>query len=414
MNKKLLALAVAGAFAAPVAAMADSGNVTIYGQANVSYDLVDTGKAENQAAAPIAGVNSIRHSKVTSNSSRLGFKGNEDLGNGLSAVWQIESSINLDNAAGGTLAARNSFVGLSGKSWGTILGGKHDTPYKIATRSLDNFADGVADNRSIMGKAGTFDTRANNTVAYVSPSMSGFSVAAAYAVGENATANSVLAGGTATDNKETRAYSLSGNYSNGPLLVALAYQRHNNGGNAAATGGTLKTEGTEEHAWKIGAGYNFGAFDIGAVYERLSDDLNKNNSVAAGNVTGCNNRANILGVVGSTRYTGSECSGNSAWHLTGKYTFGSNAVKLAYTKAGNTSVEDKTGAKQWSVGFDHSFSKRTVAYALYTKLDNDQNAGYVLGGATSDAGAYAPSTNNVNSVWGADSSAWSFGLKHSF
>ena len=142
MQKKLIALAIAGAFVAP-AAFAESGNVTIYGIMDASYDITDNGNSTTAQGE--------KTNKVSSNSSRLGFKGSEDLGNGLSAVWQLETGINVDGTTASNLNSRNTFVGLSGKTWGTVILGKHDTPYKISTRSLDMFGDGLADNRNIMG-----------------------------------------------------------------------------------------------------------------------------------------------------------------------------------------------------------------------------------------------------------------------
>jgi predicted porin len=128
---------------------------TIYGQMNLSVDDVSNGAVANSTSALA----------LSSNTSRLGFKGSEDLGDGLSAIWQIESQINVtgggagssgtvlagtsanngNNAVGSVLASRDTFVGLSSSSMGTVLGGKHDTPYKMATRGYDLFADGIAD-----------------------------------------------------------------------------------------------------------------------------------------------------------------------------------------------------------------------------------------------------------------------------
>lgn len=388
MNKKLLALAVAGAFAAPVAAMADTGNVTVYGQANASYDIVDTKDGVTTRNGTTA-VKGERANRINDNASRLGFKGTEDLGNGLSAVFQMEASINLDDGTGGTFN-RNSFVGLSGKSWGTALLGRHDTPYKISTRRLDQFAETIGDNRSIMGgglgasAAAAFDGRQSNVVAYISPSFSGFSAAAAYVAGAETPANG---------DKKGNAWSLAGMYDNGPLYATLAYERHNFG---TAGSGTMGPAGTllgdkSEKAWKVGAGYNFGAFDVSAAYEKTSDDFG-NNVLTCG-----------------TGSTSSDCAGHKAWFLGGKYTFGSNAVKLQYATAGDLGNVSTSGAKQWSVGLDHNFSKRTRVYAMYTKMDNDNGVAYSLtNGGNGTAGNVTPSG------FGADPTAWSFGVKHSF
>jgi len=106
MQKKIIALAIAAAISGP--AFAD-GNVTVYGVANASFDLVDNGS--------IGATSGTRNNKISSNASRIGFKGSEDLGEGLKAVWQIESLISLDGAAAATpdtLGTRNTYVGLSG------------------------------------------------------------------------------------------------------------------------------------------------------------------------------------------------------------------------------------------------------------------------------------------------------------
>lgn len=387
MQKKLIALAIAGAFVAP-AAFADSGNVTIYGVMSASFDLVDSGKANGQGQ---------RTNQVNDNSSRLGFKGSEDLGNGLSAVWQIESSINADGnnrlsgfqaaATGGTLNGRNTFVGLSGKSWGTAILGRHDTPYKLATRSLDMFADGIADNRSVMGVsangATTFDGRQSNVLAYISPTFNGFHGAIAYVAGaENALTNG--------DNKGS-AWSATGIYANGPWFGSLAYERHNVGGNGTGILGTAGITNQSERAWKLGVGYKANAFRVGFAYENISDDFGN----ATGNPLGC---------------TQSDCYGHNAWNLGGGYTFGNNEVKLQYTRAGNLGNNTNTGVKQWSLGLDHNFSKRTKVFALYTKLNNDTNAAYGIVGGSNGGTAVGV----VNGMTNSAPSAWSFGMTHNF
>ena len=136
MKKNLITLAVASTLAAAMVsapAFADTSNVTVYGVASLSYDLTNNGNASAN--------------QVSSNQSRLGLKGSEDLGDGLSAVWQIEQQINIDNSTtnANSFATRNSFLGLSSGSMGPVLLGRHDTPYKIASRGFDVFADTIAD-----------------------------------------------------------------------------------------------------------------------------------------------------------------------------------------------------------------------------------------------------------------------------
>lgn len=374
MQKKIIALAVAAALTAP-AAFAETSNVTVYGIADVSYDSIRTGTAT-------AGTAGVTDGRISSNASRLGLKGSEDLGDGLSAIWQIESLVNIGNggSTGTGIGGRNTFAGLSSASAGTVVMGRHDTPYKISTRKFDQFADGIADNRSIMGAnplgtatgqnvagfttaAAAFDGRQDQVLAYISPKLAGFTGALAYV---NLTPT-VTTSAAAKNN----AWSFAGMYDVAPFYASLAYESHK-----------LDTVavGDKEHATKLGLGYTQDAFNVNFAYEKTSDNI----------------------TAGANTY------GHNAYYLSGKYSFGNDAVKAAYTKAGNLGATTNTGVKQFSLGYDHSLSKRTTLYVLYTKLSNDSAAGYTLsnnssvGGVTTSAGL------------GASPSAIALGMKHTF
>jgi len=155
--KKILAVAIATAFAAP--AFAATSNVDIYGRINMAVTWYNDQPSD------------INDLGIGSYASRIGFKGSEDLGGGLKGIWQIESGVNLDEQ-NGTLASRNSFLGLAG-GWGTVLVGNHDTPLKLVGRKVDLFGDTIGDSRNVMG--GGSDTRAKNVAAYLTPNMGGFS-----------------------------------------------------------------------------------------------------------------------------------------------------------------------------------------------------------------------------------------------
>ncbi len=393
MQKKIIALAVASALVAP-AAFADTSNVNVYGVANVSYDMVTT-KFNN--AAGVAGGTST--GKVSSNTSRIGLKGSEDLGDGLSAIWQVESLINIDNAgnttaggagatvSGNVLGGRNTFAGLSSANMGTVIMGRHDTPYNISTRKLDVFGDGIADNRSLMGGtagknvAGSFDGRQPDVIAYISPAISGFTGAIAYLnLAEDA---------NVTTRSKASAWSLAGMYSMDAFYGSLAYEVHDIGAGtlspsiapvvtALVPGAIALTTAAKESSVKFGFGYTQDAIAVGFAYEKTSDNLN------AG--------ANLLG--------------HSAYYLSGKYSFGNDAVKAAYTKVGSGAAVN-TGASQFSLGYDHSLSKRTTVYALYTALKSDSAANF---------GLSANGTGGANTAIGLGNapSAMSFGMKHTF
>ena len=372
-KRNLLNYLIATSLTFPVAALADTANVSVYGVANLSYDLINTGTST-------AGAQGFNLSKVSSNASRIGFKGTEDLGGGLSANWQIESLVALDNA-GGTFATRNSYAGLGSKSYGSILLGRYDTPYKISTRKLDNFSDSIGDNRSLFGTVAgksastAFDTRPTDIILYSSPTIGGFSALLAHV---NMAENVATAAAP-----KAKATSFAGMYDSGTLYGALAYETHQ-----------LDTVriGGKESAWRIGLGYTTNDFSLGMTYEKTSDTL--------GGATAPTSCAALA--------AGSNCLGHNAWYLTGKYSFGSDAVKAAYTSVGKLGSAADTGAQQFSLGYDHRLSKRTTLFAVYTKLSNETRGNYGLGNTAFSSGA----TPSIGA--GADPSALSFGMKHAF
>jgi predicted porin len=362
MNKKLLPLAISAALAAGVAAPgAASADVTIYGKLHMSLDYFKS--KHGPSDWPYDKISDVQ---VSSNSSRIGFKGSEELGGGLKAVWQIESGVNLNNG-NGEWSSRNSFLGLSG-GWGTVIAGKHDTPMKIVSRKLDPFGDTIFDTRAIMGSgsvAGSnqFNLRTNNTVAYISPSWGGFSVIGAYVA--DYTDNS-----SRPSDNDFKAYSASATYSNGPLYAAVAYEKHKAGG----------SNSFEPSMVRGGVSYKFGAFKLGFAAEKGNKDSSDGNQVL-------------------------ESIDRWAGNVFGTYDFGNNTIKLQYTKAGEAVNNDKS--YMWSVGFDHKFSERTKIYAVGGQLNQDDDARYVLGGGhNTNTFNTAPVGENQNSI--------SVGLVHTF
>src|SRR5438067_2403880 len=184
MNKKLVAVAVAGVLAAPLAAQAQTANVTLYGRLNIDYELV------NGKQAPDAAGNQSNPSgsRLSSNSSRLGVRGTESLGGGLNAIFQIESNVSGDtgNSSTSGLASRETFVGLQG-AWGTFKMGKFLMPYDdlhpifgnvpTYTTSILSTAD-LWSQGTLSKFAGGFDARLGNSLRYDSPVYSGFNYSA--------------------------------------------------------------------------------------------------------------------------------------------------------------------------------------------------------------------------------------------
>ncbi|NWG85916.1 MAG: porin [Hydrogenophilaceae bacterium] len=355
MKKSLIALAAASAFAAP--AFAATSNVDVFGVLSFSVDYVDVGAAAagKDESDLVTGVN---------HTGRIGFKGSEDLGGGLKATWQIDSEVGkLAATTDPVFANRNTFVGLAG-GFGEVRLGRHDTPYKLATGSLDPMGDSVGDYNAIIGSydggAGKFDARAAGTIAYLSPNFNGLTAAVAYISVQNAEA-------AGEDNKD--AWSAAAMYENGPLFASLAYEVYNGEAGAASTP-------TKSHdAWKVGAGYKFGDTKLGVIYEAMEND------------------------------TAASTTSRDAWYVSLAHTMGPIVLKAAYGKANDSDhATDKDGADMWAVGMDYNLSKRTALYAVYANLENDTNAKYGIG----DGGKlYTPAD-------GKDASAFSVGIKHSF
>jgi predicted porin len=405
MQKKLIALAIASAISAPV--LADNANFTFYGTADVSYDMVTTGDGTTKVngSVPVAGVTKR---VVSSNVSKFGFKGSEDLGDGLAAVWQIEQQINIDDSSNkttvaacdptststtacpattvsannGLFATRNTFAGVKSETMGTVLLGRHDTPYKIATRKLDVFADNIADNRSLIGKTSSqgFELRPTDVLAYISPAFAG--VTAAVATVNLSEGNTTSGPAASQYQQKNGAFSLAVMYDVAPFYGSVAVESHTlNTLNAA------NEPGKSESAKRVGFGFKPEGFELNVVFESTSDNLG----------TGTNAGVNTYG--------------HSAFYVGGKVHTGANsAVKVAFTKAGeygtgNLKITD-SGASQVSVGYDLGLSKRTKLYALYTKISNGKGINYAF---SQNSGAASTSSG-----FGTSPSALSFGLKHSF
>ncbi|MDP2991229.1 MAG: porin [Thiobacillus sp.] len=337
MMKKILAAAIVSAFAAP--AFAATANVDVYGKLHMSVNYFD-----DQPSA-------INDVGISSNASRIGFKGAEDLGGGLSAIWQIEQTVNLDEANAGTFASRNSFIGLKG-GFGTALIGRHDTPLKLVGRSVDLFGDTMADSRNVM--AGGSDTRANNVAVYMTPNMGGFGIAAAYSTDLG---NS----GAASDADNSGVYNLNATYNNGPLFLGLGY----------GDGDGHEKIGLGAHM-RAAAGFTMGSLKFVGQFDKLKGD----------NL--------VINPKGDYE----------AWMVGGAFTMGNIVLKANYMEGDFDHAADP---KQWTVGADYNLSKRSSVYALYANGENITIGG---GAGTSDQVASGSASGDISVI--------SLGMIHTF
>jgi len=172
MNKKVMAMAVAGALGAPLAAHAQSSNFQIYGVLDLSAEALDY-KSTTALTATSAngGPNAVGEQKKTdlySQSSRIGFRGTEDLGGGLKAWFQVESGVDADgrknnNSNDAGFGSRNTGAGLQG-GWGQFLFGNWDSPYKTElVRALNPYGNGwaVSNGMILGGNADSTGTQPN-------------------------------------------------------------------------------------------------------------------------------------------------------------------------------------------------------------------------------------------------------------
>lgn len=362
MNKKLVALAVAGILAAPLA-QAQTANVTLYGRVNLDMEWVKAKQANNTDP------NMYR---VSTNSSRFGIKGSESLGGGLTAIFQIESSANVD-ATGGTIAGRDTYAGLQG-SWGTLKLGFFSAPYDDILGYFGNTntyltsvlsTGSVWANDSNGGKTpiatgavstgGGFDSRLGNSLRYDTPTMSGFRAAVQLAaLDTGAFDNTTVPGGTG---QQRHAYVLGagGYYANGPFGIGVGYE-----GNQKVRGNNLN-----DSAWSVAGSYNFGKFQLGAVWERLDYDINTSAGVPAGSLT-----RDFYGFSGLLTL--------GPGQLYGMYGHGNNGGGSSAngTRVGGVTKGPNTSVNEYQISYDYPLSKRTKLWGGYHKIVNASNATY--------------------------------------
>ncbi|MDD3448495.1 MAG: porin [Gammaproteobacteria bacterium] len=289
--KKLLTLAVAAAFAAPLAASAEP---TVYGRVNVNMVHEDFDDGSSDAW------------DVQNNTSRVGVKGSEDLGNGLAAVYQFEFGVDASDTGG--LSGRLAYAGITG-GFGTFAMGRQWTPYYGSVDKSDIFqTNGMND--EYLGL-----TRVGNAVAYVTPNFNGLSGKLAL----------VIDNGGAEDVGDDFAdwWNLSVDYDNGPLSVGFSYLTAQGSGAADIVDGSL---------WGLAAKYNFGTFALIGQYETLSD---------------------VDGIDAD------------AYAIAGELYLGNNTLRAKYGKQDFDIYGGDYDPSNWVIEAEHNFSKRTRVFVSY-------------------------------------------------
>lgn len=244
MKAKLIALAAVAACGAAAA----QSSVTVYGIADVFVGNVKNETGLN-TATPTKTSNGVVNSGGLS-SSRLGFKGTEDLGGGLKAKFQIETSVKFDAPEASKLGDREAWVGLAGNFGEVQLGSPNNAYDDVHDMSESGFKSifSAMDNVFVTNKAGT---EAENGIKYITPNFGGFEASASYSFGENKTAT--------TKADSTLAFGLK--YKSGPVAVALGHFQHKDA--VAAAGASIFKVGPAGNNQKssvtnLNATYDFG------------------------------------------------------------------------------------------------------------------------------------------------------------
>jgi predicted porin len=357
MNKKLVAVAVAGLLAAPLAAQAQNANVTLYGRLNLDLEAVSGRQADGS---------NPRVWRLSSNSSRLGVRGTESLGGGLNAIFQIESNVSGDtgNSSSSGFASRETFVGLQG-NWGTFKMGKFLMPLDdmhpifgnvpTYTTSILSTADLWAQGTLSKG-AGGFDARLGNSLRYDSPVWAGFNFSGQISLRDSSGFADIAppAGDNGEHTAELRhayVWGAAAFYNNGPLQVGTAYERN------------IKVRGPDlsDYDWTITGAYNFGIIRPALVYEKIKYDT------PTGDL-----KRDFWGVSATA-----PIGPGVLYAFYGQANDGKGGAADG-ARVGGLTKGSETGSKQWEVSYTYPLSKRTSVYAGYVKLDNDRNAAYTF------------------------------------
>jgi len=345
MKKSLLAFAILGAFAG--AAFAQS-SVTIYGVVDAGLERYDNGT-----------VTANRLTSGIQSGSRLGFRGNEDLGGGLSAIFTLESGFNVDDGTsgqGGRLFGRQAFVGVNSNSFGALKLGRQYNPIRIAVENTDPFGLGLAGRADNMFNV--YGDRADNTVNYSTPTWGGFNGQVAYSLGEVAGNNSI-----------GRQWGASVGYGAGPASAVLAYHRQNI---PATVGGVVVDNGSASTVF-LGGAWDFGVAKVHAAFAKDRGDT-------ALGVRNIDQKEGMLGVT---------------------VPFGPHKVLGSYTRR-NNNFAGIGNANEFAIGYTYDFSKRTNFYTSYGYTRND--TGSVVGIAL----------NSPPPVPGNDPKLFNIGVRHRF
>ena len=355
--------------AIPIAILVAAGSGAAMAQSNITvYGVADAGIVAERGGA--AG-NITKLSSGVASASRLGFRGSEDLGAGVSALFVLEAGISIDTGALASSSQafnRQSFVGLKSKDLGSITVGRQYTlTYNALGQVGDPFGSGLSGSAKNLFPVAGANLRANNSIVYTTPVNNGFSAEVLYSLGEISGA----------DSDAGHQYNVGINYSKGPVNARLAHN-HRDNDNATISGSasgrnTLFVANVDFKVVKVFFAYSV---DEGP----NSAPLNNASPLPYGQVF----RPSLKGddtLIGATIPVGP-----------------SGTIMTSYIRKDDRTALDQDAA-QYAVGYVHALSRRTSAYTSYGLIKNRNGAGYTVG-------------NNAET--GSGDRAFNIGLRHTF
>lgn len=364
MNRRNLAVAIAGVLAFPGAAFSQS-SVSISGYLKVAMENIRLGNS----ARPNSSEN-----RIADENSRIIFTMVEDLGGGVQAIGQVDWRITTD--VGADSMSGNNWVGLRSKSWGQFVFGRSDLHYNNSTSEISSKGSYKAQIIAILTYAGggataiANDSRTPNIYKYDSPNWGGFTIGAAYSTNPvPATAAEADIGSTV---RRGNAYNIEPNFTRENWGVGYSYWR-------AKTDAFVVPDQRGDRAW--------GYFVWGGLKLGLNYDRSKLTSAA--------------GVTTSNR---------TAWAPTLRYTTAPHNFYLEYAKAkDDKATVASDGAYMIGAAYAYDLSKRTSIGISYAMVKNDAGAVYNLygGGAGYASTGAAP-------LPGEDPRVWSLAIRHAF
>jgi predicted porin len=431
MQKKLLTMAVAGALAAPCIALAQS-SVEVYGTINMAFGYF------KYSEGTAANTPSVSKWDVAQGASNYGLRGRESIGAGLTAWFQIEQNAPMErsNNVAITPASRNSAVGIQG-GFGNIFLGQWTTPWadldalwSIGTVGFWGPVTSIIGRRETTGTApnpncvnghdsgapgvsgagGVCDAveagggvghplwrRASQSIVYQSPVFSGFQLKGLYQTNDEKATGGV---GATVANPWLFSGSVQWAGMGGRARLGLAYDKHHD----------FTSVGNSDSGWAAKGGWNFGVVDIGLAYEYFnyktftSDCKAKQYGAALAIPIG----------QGAIR-----ASYSKAKAIEGSFTGAQTTVSTANGSCGAVPTAaaptNDNGAKQYNIGYDHRFSKRTTVGVGYAVIKNDPGAQFTWTGAPPVQNGNSGSANAANTPFvGSDPSTYFVSITHRF